>query len=105
MVTGMDILIIPSNRKHVAGSEVRVITPETVVEAVSPLRSAFGWTFAGNVIYAFASWGMLSALTKLSTTVAVGQFVLGLSIVVPIFVFSTLQLRTVHVTDARSEYS
>jgi O-antigen/teichoic acid export membrane protein len=48
---------------------------------------------------------MLSAVTKLSTTVAVGQYVLGISIVGPIFVFCTLQLRTVHVTDARSEFT
>lgn len=84
---------------------VQVSELETSAKAAPRLRSAFGWTFAGNVIYALASWSMLSAVTKLSTGAAVGQYALGISIVGPIFVFATLQLRTVHVTDARSEFS
>jgi len=83
----------------------KIIVEKTVIKVAPRLRSAFGWTFAGNVIYALASWGMLSAVAKLSTTAAVGQYALGISIVGPIFVFATLQLRTVHVTDARSEFS
>lgn len=105
MATGKDIRIAPSPIKYPANTEVIAIGPETFDKAPPPIRTAFGWTFAGYVIYALGSCGMLSALTKLSTTVAVGQFVLGISIAVPVFAFSTLQLRTVHATDARSGFS
>jgi O-antigen/teichoic acid export membrane protein len=100
-----DIQIAPSPTKCSANNEVIAIGTESFDKAPPPIRTAFGWTFAGYVIYALGSWGMLSALTKLSTTVAVGQYVLGISIAVPVFAFSTLQLRTVHATDARSGYS
>jgi O-antigen/teichoic acid export membrane protein len=47
---------------------------------------------------------MLSALAKLGTTSVVGQFTLGLAISAPIFLFTSLQLRSVQATDARYEF-
>lgn len=68
------------------------------------MRRSFSWTFAGTGILAAANWCMLTAVAKLSTTVAVGQFALALSIVTPLFMFANMGLRTSQATDARSEF-
>lgn len=48
---------------------------------------------------------MISALAWLGTRLALGQFVLGLSIAAPVISFTMLQLRAVLVTDVRGEFS
>jgi O-antigen/teichoic acid export membrane protein len=72
---------------------------------VPSLRANFGWTFAGNVIYAFGQWGIVSVLAKFGNTTTVGQFALAVAVVSPVFMFSNLQLRSLQATDVRSEYS
>jgi len=48
---------------------------------------------------------MLVVLAKLCTPAAVGEFTLGMAITAPVFLFSTLQLRAVLVTDMRDLYT
>ena len=48
---------------------------------------------------------MLSILAKHGSASLVGQFALGLAIAAPVFMFTSLQLRSVQATDARAEYS
>lgn len=58
----------------------------------------------GNVVYALCQWGMISALARLGTTAAVGQFALALAITAPVFMLTNLQLRGIQATDARSSF-
>ena len=67
------------------------------------LRSNFAWTLTANVVYGGCQWAMLSALAKLGSAAIIGQFTLGLAISAPVFLFTSLQLRSVQATDARSE--
>ncbi len=69
-----------------------------------PLRISFSWTLAGNLIYAFCQFGMLSALAKLGNASIVGQYALALAIAAPVFMLTNLQLRAVEATDARHAY-
>ena len=68
------------------------------------LPANFGWTFAGNVVYAASLWGLLTVLVKLGNPGMVGQFALGLAVAAPVLAISMLQLRAVQVTDAREEF-
>ena len=68
------------------------------------LRSNFSWTFAGNVFYAAAQWGMLTCLAKMGTPEMVGQFALGLAVTAPVIMFTNLNLRAVQATDAKHQY-
>src|SRR5580704_15153177 len=83
---------IPSENAHIAA-----------VTAL-PLRVAFSWTLAGNVIYAACQFGMLSALAKLGNPSVVGQYALALAVAAPVFMLTNLQLRGVQSTDAKHEY-
>jgi len=77
----------------------------TAPAVIPSLRSNFGWTLTGNIIYAGCQWGMLSCLAKLGNPSIVGQFTLGLAISAPVFMFTNLQLRAVQATDMNAESS
>jgi O-antigen/teichoic acid export membrane protein len=79
-------------------------TTAAQLHAVPSLRTNFKWTFSGNVIYAACQWSMLSILAKAGSATIVGQFALGLAIAAPVFMFTSLALRAVQATDARSEF-
>lgn len=68
------------------------------------LRANFLWTFAGNVIYSGAQWGLVIALAKLGSPELVGQLALAFAVTAPILMFTNLQLRGVQATDAKYEY-
>jgi O-antigen/teichoic acid export membrane protein len=68
------------------------------------LRANFGWTLAGNVVYAACQWGILVALAKLGTLQMVGEFALALAVTAPILIGAGLSLRSVQATDALREY-
>jgi O-antigen/teichoic acid export membrane protein len=68
------------------------------------LRSNFAWAFAGNTIYAICQWGMIVALAKFGNAFMIGQFSLGLAIVTPVLMLSSLGLRAVQATDSCREY-
>lgn len=69
------------------------------------LRVNFSWMLVGSVVYSACQWGELVVLTKLGSPVMVGQFALGLSIVVPVMAFATLKTRLVQATDADADYT
>jgi O-antigen/teichoic acid export membrane protein len=48
---------------------------------------------------------MLSVLAKLGSPSIVGQFALGLAITAPVYMLTSLQLRSVQATDARAEFA
>jgi hypothetical protein len=65
-----------------------------------PLRINFGWTLAGNVVYAGCQWAILVAIAQLASPDAVGKFSLGLAVTAPVFLFAGLHLRASQATDA-----
>jgi len=90
----------------IRGLKSQLSAPVTAAAVVgSPLRIAFGWTLAGNLIYYGCQWGMLSVLAKLGNPAIVGQFALGVAIAAPVFMFTNLQLRGVQATDSRSDFA
>jgi O-antigen/teichoic acid export membrane protein len=74
---------------------------------LSPLstRRNFSWALLGNGFYGLCQLGMIAALAKLGDPAMVGQFMLALAICAPVFLLSSLQLRTVQATDARETFS
>lgn len=58
----------------------------------------------GNLVYATCQWGILIAIARLGSPEMVGQFAMGQALVVPIFRFANLNLRSVHVTDVGEKY-
>lgn len=69
------------------------------------LRANFGWTFAGNLVYALSQWAIVVVLAKLLPPAALGRFALGLAITAPVVLLTNLQLRAVQATDARREHA
>jgi len=70
-----------------------------------PLRTNFSWTFAGHFVYAGCQWVMLAVMARLGNPEMVGQFVLGLAVTAPIYMFTNLELSKVQGTDVRQEYT
>ena len=70
----------------------------------SSLKRGFAWMFAGNLVFTAAHWGMLAALTKLTTDAVSGQYGMGLSLSTPVFMFAGLDLRLLLVTDSQRRY-
>jgi O-antigen/teichoic acid export membrane protein len=68
------------------------------------LRADFGWSLAGNLVYAGCQWAVLVVLAKLGNPEMVGQYAFGLAIAQPILMFSRLQLRTLLTTDVDGHY-
>ncbi len=66
----------------------------------SSLRVNFGWTLAGNVIYAGCQWAIVVVIAKTGTPEAVGRFALGLAVSGPVFLLASMHLRGVQATDA-----
>lgn len=59
---------------------------------------------SGNLVYALGQFGMLSVLALLTSPTEVGRYALALAITAPVFLFSSLKLRQVQVTDAANEF-
>ena len=84
---------------------LQLVVARAVDQPLPALRFSASWTLAASVIYAAAQWAMISAVAKLASPAALGQFGLGLSIAAPVFMLTNMQLRAVQATDARSEHS
>lgn len=69
------------------------------------LRANFGWTFAGNAIYAAGQWAALSLFAKLGGAEMLGEYVLALALTAPLVMLSHLNLRTVLVTDTARHHA
>jgi FkbM family methyltransferase len=68
---------------------------------VSSLRANFTWTLVGNAVYSGGQWATLIILAKLTRPEMVGQYALALAIVLPVFMLTSLQLRSVVTTDVQ----
>jgi FkbM family methyltransferase len=69
----------------------------------SSLGVTFTWTLIGNAVYSGGQWAMLVLLAKLTRPELVGQYALGLAVVLPVITFTNLQLRSVVATDVREQ--
>lgn len=69
------------------------------------LSTSTTWMLAGRVTYNLCQFGILATFARLGSTETVGQFVLGLAVTAPIFLFCNLQLRLALATDVRGEHS
>lgn len=72
---------------------------------MSNLKKNFSFLFFGNFVYAVCQWGMLVVYAKMGSPEIVGQFSLASAILVPIMMFTNLQLRALQATDASDKYS
>jgi O-antigen/teichoic acid export membrane protein len=68
---------------------------------VSSLSVNFTWTLVGNALYSGGQWATLIILAKLTRPELVGQYALALAIVLPVFMLTSLQLRSVVTTDVQ----
>lgn len=68
------------------------------------LFSNIFWMLIGNVAYGFSQWALLVALAKVGTIEMVGNFALAVAVVLPVFMFSSLSLRSLQITDALHSY-
>ncbi|CAN7241419.1 oligosaccharide flippase family protein [Pseudarthrobacter oxydans] len=78
-----------------------VAVPPAPRSLLRNVRSAL----SGNVVYALCQFGMLSVLALMTTPTEVGRYALALAITAPVFLFASLKLRQVQVTDAANEFS
>jgi O-antigen/teichoic acid export membrane protein len=69
----------------------------------SSLGENFTWILVGNVVYSGGQWATLVLLAKLTRPELVGQYALGLAIVLPVLMFTSLQLRSVVITDVKQQ--
>lgn len=74
--------------------------PPAVAAARPRLRHSFGWTLAGNVVWAGSQWGLVVVLARLASPEALGTFALALAITAPAFLLAGLHLRASQATDA-----
>ncbi|KGT08083.1 hypothetical protein NV63_18560 [Elizabethkingia anophelis] len=65
----------------------------------------FFFMILGNGFFAFSQWVQLSIISKYTSIEILGFYTLALSIVSPIFMLSSLQLRTILVTDSKIEFN
>jgi O-antigen/teichoic acid export membrane protein len=64
-----------------------------------PIVRNFGWTFSGNIIYCVCQWLIWIVLARFGTPAIVGQYSFAQAIVIPIVLFSQLQLRSIQASD------
>jgi len=67
------------------------------------LSENFTWTLVGNAVYSGGQWATLVLLAKLTRPELVGQYALGVAIVLPVLMFAGLQLRSVVTTDVQEQ--
>src|SRR5450759_4705386 len=87
-----------------AGALLHRQTPSADTQGLS-LRRNFGWTVAGNVIYAGCQWGVLIVIAKSGTPAMVGQFALALAVTAPIMILANQGLRALQATDAQRHFT
>jgi O-antigen/teichoic acid export membrane protein len=77
-----------------------VVVPQ---REASSLGVKFTWTLAGNAVYSGGQWAVLVLLAKLTRPEIVGQYALGLAIVLPVIMLTNLQLRWIVTTDVHEQ--
>lgn len=93
-----------------AGSTPRPIpmghTPPASGHGRQPsLRSNAIWTFAANAFFSGTRWLTILVLVRWGSPDLVGQYVLGMAITQPIFMFANLDLSSAQATDARRDFT
>ena len=73
--------------------------------AVPSLRSAFAWSFAGNVVNGFSAWAVLALVARLTSIEFLGQYALAVAVASPVAMLAHLNLRMVLATDVSGEHS
>lgn len=68
------------------------------------LRSGFAWTLAGNGLYAFTQWVVLSLLAKLGGREMLGEYALAVALTAPVAMLAHLNLRAVLATDVEGRH-
>jgi O-antigen/teichoic acid export membrane protein len=76
-----------------------------VRSAVPSLRSAFAWSFAGNVVNGFSAWAVLALVARLTSIESLGQYALAVAVASPVAMLAHLNLRMVLATDVSGEHS
>ncbi|MCD2138784.1 oligosaccharide flippase family protein [Salinicoccus halitifaciens] len=72
---------------------------------VLTFRNNFSWTFFSGVFYAFSQWYIISIIAKLTDAETVGLYSLALAITAPIFLFLSMNLKSIIATDIQGETS
>lgn len=67
------------------------------------LRVNFAWTFLGNALVALCQLLLMALLLREGGDATTGQYILGLAISAPVFMFAGLDLRTLQATDSNGE--
>lgn len=67
------------------------------------LRVNFAWTFLGNALVAVCQLLLMALLLREGGDATTGQYILGLAISAPVFMFAGLDLRTLQATDSNGE--
>ena len=68
------------------------------------LGSNLLWITAGNLLSGFCQWAVLVVVAKLGSLEMVGTFTLGVAICMPVLMLTSLQLRSLQITDVAREY-
>jgi O-antigen/teichoic acid export membrane protein len=76
---------------------------ETVLNGQG-IRSNLAWMVTGTLWAGFCQWTLLVVLAKVGTVNMVGAFTLGLALVLPVLMFSCLNLRALYITDCSCTY-
>lgn len=67
------------------------------------LKVNFAWTFLGNALVALCQLLLMALLLREGGDETTGQYILGLAISAPVFMFAGLDLRTLQATDSSGE--
>lgn len=63
------------------------------------------WTSLGSALYLGSQWLILVLVARVLGEEALGEFALALAITAPVLLFTRMQLRTVHATDAARRWA
>lgn len=69
------------------------------------LRKNFTWIFFANLFFSFSQWGILISIARFGNVEMVGQYTLGLAIISPIIMLTSLKTSTIYITDQTNKYS
>jgi O-antigen/teichoic acid export membrane protein len=68
------------------------------------MRSNMSWTFLAYAFYGAGQWTLLILIAKFGSAEMLGTYSLGVAIVIPVMMLSSLNLRPVLVTDVRNKF-
>lgn len=81
-----------------------VAAPRAGLVADTRLRANVAWMLLGNFWQGLSQWTLVVALAKMGSAEMVGSYTLGLAIALPVFMFSSLSLRSIQITDGGRSY-